>query len=261
MQVNFVTKIPKFEKFGIITSESLNLISLNFFNFINAKYINSSDGIIAGFDIEYNKLEKSFSVGKGIVKIDGNLFFLNEIANLDLPNKEGRYSCVLLFKNNVSDEYFENILTIKLIEQKDYKGEFLLFEIILREGADITNQNKYFEEFRDEFNTINIINQKYCVTNSKYSSISPKIMKKWALLASSKKDLKNLDINFIFLCLNSVISKELMLAYIKEKMNIDLDICNTNNDEIIKYLSSVLIDKIKDTNKENNQSEEFFYIN
>ena len=261
MQVSFVTKIPKFERFGLITSESLNLISFNLFNFINAKYVDSSEGVITGFDVTYDKNKKNFCVGKGILKIEETVFFSNESIFLDIPEKEGRYCCVIEFYSKKDENYFENILTVNLIDQKEYKGEFILFEIILREGADIEQDNNHFEEFRDEFNTINIIKQKYCVTYSKYSTISPKIMKKWASVASYKMKIETIDLNFIFLCLNSIVSKELILAYIKEKLNINLDICKTTNNDIVKYLSSVLRNKVKKESRDNNKSEEFFYIN
>lgn len=261
MQANFITKIPKFERFGLITSESLNLISFNLFNFINAKYIDSSEGVIAGFDVTYDKNKKAFCIGKGILKINENIFFSNEGIYIDTPKQEGRYYCILEFTSNKNENYFENILEVKLISQKEYKEEFILFEIILREGADIVEDNNHFEEFRDEFNTINIINQKYCATYSKYSTISPKIMKKWASVASCKMKIETIDLNFIFLCLNSIVSRELLLAYIKEKLNINLDICNVTNNEIVKYLSCVLRTKIKENDEDNKQSEEYFYIN
>lgn len=261
MQISYVTKIPKFERYGLITSESLNILSFNLFNFINAKYIDSSDGIIAGFDIKYDSENKAFLIEKGIVKIDGEIFWLNDNVTVDLPEKEGRYYCLLKFSSEINENYYIHILNFEIIEQSLYSNEFVLFEIIMRDGANISDNTKYFDEFRDEFNTINIINQKYCASYSKFSTISPKIMKKWAYIASHKLKIETNDLNFIFLCLNSIVSKELIIAYIKNKLNINLDICKTTNSEILKYLSSILNEKIKEEKKEIKKSEEYFYVN
>ena len=260
MQVSFVTKIPKFERFGLITSESLNLISFNLFNFINAKYVDSSEGVITGFDVTYDKNKKNFCVGKGILKIEETVFFSNESIFLDIPEKEGRYCCVIEFYSKKDENYFENILTVNLIDQKEYKGEFILFEIILREGADIEQDNNHFEEFRDEFNAISLINQKYSASNSEFSTLSPIILKKWAYTASQKLRLENIDLNFIFLCLNSIVKKELLIAYLENKLGISININEITNSEIIKKLASILKGNMKKEKKEKEDYEESFYL-
>ena len=48
-------KLPKFKRYGILTKESMEIISTNLYDFVNINFSNSSNGIITGFDVEYLK--------------------------------------------------------------------------------------------------------------------------------------------------------------------------------------------------------------
>ncbi|WP_308544763.1 hypothetical protein [uncultured Sneathia sp.] len=259
MQIEISTKIPKFEHYGLITSESLNLLSANLLNFIQAKYASSSDGVVTGFEISYDKIENVFKISRGILKIDNKIFYINDELNLNIPSVEGRYTCIAKLNSKITKTYYDNILTLELINTADYKGEFLLFEIIIRQGAKISDEIETFEEYRDEYNTIDIINQKYSVSHSKVSTISPIILKKWAYLASHKLKISQIDLNFIFLCFNSVVSKELIIAYIENKLGISIDV-SCDNKELIKKLANILRNNNKIDVKEIKENDECFYL-
>ena len=178
---------------------------------------------------------------------------------MNIPSVEGRYTCIAKLNSKVTKTYYDNILTLELINTTDYKGEFLLFEIIIRQGAKISDEIETFEEYRDEYNTIDIINQKYSVSHSKVSTISPIILKKWAYLASHKLKISQIDLNFIFLCLNSVVSKELIIAYIENKLGISVDV-SCDNKELIKKLANILRNNNKIDVKEIKENDECFYL-
>lgn len=230
-------KFPKFKKYGILTSESLNLLNINFLNYVEINYKNSSDGIISGFNITCEN--KRVNIEKGILKIDNKIIWSNEDANICLPDEEGRYYCILELEDN-TNEYFD-ILNLKysFITQQEYENQFILFSIILREGANVSYENKSFYQFRDEYNTIDLIKQKYSVINSKYASISPNITKNFAKELSKKENLMVEDINFMFCCINSVVSKELIVSYINFKLKENLDF-NVDNEKIVRYIYKVL---------------------
>lgn len=261
MQTSFSTKIPKFEHYGLITSDSLNLISFNLIDYINAKYTSSSDGVVTGFEIKYIGDENTFLIKKGLIKINKKIFWLNSDLKIGLPTDEGRYKCIVDVKCNNTELYFSNDISLTLVKSDEQvENEFLLFEVILRHGAQIRDETNYFEEFRDEFNAISLINQKYSASNSEFSTLSPIILKKWAYTSSQKLRLENIDLNFIFLCLNSIVKKELLIAYLENKLGISININEITNSEIIKKLASILKGNMKKEKKEKEDYEESFYL-
>ena len=259
MYSNISLKFPKFKRYGLITSESLNILNNNFLEYLKSNYSNSSEGIITGFDIKLK--DRKISIQKGLIKLNSVIYFLNEGIEYDLPENEGRYYFIV-YTEEVENEFYNIInLKFKFIHQQEYNNEFILFSLILRDGANINPENIVFDEYRDEYNTIDIIEQKYSVMNSTYSTLSPVITKKIAYILSKKYDLKNEDINFIFFCLNSIVSKELLISYINFKLDIKLSL-DVSNKEIVKHLSSIINSFNFDSNKvQKEEKNEKFFIN
>lgn len=233
-------KLPKFKRYGILTKESMEIISTNLYDFVNINFSNSSNGIITGFDVEYLKNKKVFKINKGIIKYENQIYWLNENIYLDKPKEEGRYYLVFNIIYSENDLYYINTYNFEFklennLSDKDYK----LFSIILREGAEISSFNQEFDKYRNEFNTINNVVTDYCCAYSSYPSISPKLLKKWASLVVTKIKLSSFDLNFALLCLNSIVSRECLVEYINTKLKIKRTVHSTNT-EIIKDLADIL---------------------
>lgn len=249
---NDITVYPKFNKFDIVTSEALNLMNDNLYNYIHKEYINSCDGIINGFLIDYDK--NNIIINEGIIKIDNTILVLKNKINLEIPEKEGRYY-LIVFLNKDNNKY---ILNFKYIEEKQYNCEFIIFSIILRENAKITKINFAFDEYRNEYNTIDITKQKYSSKYSEYNTISPVLLKLW----SDKVKLKNLnciDKSFLLLINSLVVSKQTIVDYINFKLNLDIDL-EIDNDSIIKYLAKILTSLEENKNDNENIEKDSFYI-
>lgn len=254
-------KIPKFKKYSILTSENLQALNINFFNYLDSKYKYKNDGIISGFDIIYDDISEKFIISKGIIKIENEIFYLDSDKILDKPINEGRYYCILTYEN-IEDDTF-NIKNLKFEFKDNMEDEdFILFNIIIRNGAKLSFKNKVFDEYRDEYNTVNLIYQKYLCPYSDFYTLNPTILKKWAQIATSKYRLTNIDLNFVFLCLNTIVSRECIITYINLKLNTKKDY-ELSNIEILKLLAHIL-NNILDKNVEiekNEETYEKFYIN
>ncbi|WP_067141536.1 hypothetical protein [Oceanivirga salmonicida] len=243
MQASLSLKIPKYQKYGLLTSESLNILSFNFIDYINNEYINSADGIITGLDISYNAQNNTFNISKGILKYNNKIYWLNDEISIKRSEKEGRYNLILEINEEDDDKYYIKNLNFKFIMLEEYKNEYILFSIILRNGADIYNENNIFNEYRQEYNVIDLTNQKYSCKYSQYQTISPILLKKWAKLLASKTKIDNVDLNIIFLCLNSVVSRECLIEYIRMKLNIEVNV-EISNEKILKNLSDILTNNV-----------------
>lgn len=242
---------PKFKKYDILTSEALNLIGKNFCKYIENEYINCEDGIITGFEIEC--IGDEIILTQGIIKLNSKIFVMSENVSLKLPESEGRYHLVA----SLSIKEDKNVLSFDYILDADLKDEFIIFSIIKRENASINKLNQVFDEYRSEYNTIDITNQRYLCKYSKYSTINPVLLRNWANKAI-KKNLQDIDRSIILLIDSVFVSKKTLIYYINLKLNLSLDI-NIKNEQIIKCLSRILneLEELKTDDKNERNS---FYI-
>lgn len=215
-------KFPKFKRYGILTKEIMDIVSNNLYEFLNTNFFQSSDGIITGFDIEYIKSLKKFKIGKGVIKYNNQIYWLNESKFIDKPVEEGRYYLIFSVDNREDDLFYINTYNFEFRKENGVvKNDLKLFSIILRDGADIVSENQEFDKYRNEFNTVDVISANYCCPYSSYPSISPNLMKKWSSLMCTNPKIDVIDLNFAFLSMNSIISRECLVSYINLKLNLD----------------------------------------
>ncbi|WP_068267516.1 hypothetical protein [Caviibacter abscessus] len=233
-------KFPKFKRYGILTKEIMDIVSNTLFDFLNTNFCMSSNGIITGFDVKYIENKNKFKISKGVIKYNNQIYWLSEDKFIEKPKEEGRYYLVFNILNKEDELFYINIYNFEFKKENNIlKEDFKLFSIILRDGANIESANHEFDKYRNEFNTIDTISTNYCCPYSLYPSISPKLLKKWSSLMCTKSNIETVDLNFAFLCMNSIISRECLVGYINLKLNVNRTVSDTNI-TLVQDLSMIL---------------------
>lgn len=222
-------KLPKFKRYGILTKDIMDIVGNSLFEFLNTNFYLSSNGIITGFDIEYVESKKKFRISKGVLKYNNQIYWLSENKFIEKPKQEGRYYLVFSILCQEDELFYINIYNFEFKNENEIlKDDFKLFSIILRDGATIVSKNQDFNKYRNEFNTIDTISTNYCCPYSSYPSISPNLLKKWSSLMCTKPNIENIDLNFAFLCMNSIVSRECLVGYINLKLSSDRTVLDDN---------------------------------
>lgn len=215
--------------------------------FINIKYRDYSDGIIAGCDIEVT--DNFLIIKKGIIKHGETIYIMTEDKPLRYENNNKLTLVKLRFLSETRDNDFIKYSTEAYLDENETikEDEMELCRFKLRSGAVLRGRYVSFNDFSTEFDTVNIINVPFAGTLGK--TLNPKLTKAFGrgLLKCNSKD--NFDISFAYLCIQEkdAIEKEIILDYLKSKLNFaDRDY---SNEEIYYFLLQAL-EKAGEGNRE-----------
>ncbi|VWL84903.1 hypothetical protein [Oceanivirga miroungae] len=238
MQSKRTIKLPIYRKFQNLTSESLNSIVNSYKKYIGSKYIDYSDGIIEGLFIKVidNNL---FEISEGIFKLNSNVYLLDDKIYIKRPELEGRYALILNVEKLANKEYDEFEISVFFKETTLVSDDdFVLFNIILRDGANIYSNSTEFVEYEKEFNVIDLTNQKYSIKDELYT-VNPYILTKFCE-EMEKFNLNDFDFSMCMLFKNASVKKEVLISYINRKLNMKEKILS--NKQIRNYLFKILKD-------------------
>lgn len=235
----FENKYPIFKKGSLIDKRQLSLLRDNSEELLNLMYLNKKDGIIKGFDIISEIEKRKIIVTKGVVKYKGNLYWMNKIYKIPMPEEENKYILKLRLTSEMEEERYyirrgEFILTEDEVLEEN---EIEITRFITRTGAELRNDYKNFKDLRRDFNLLEIINTKYSSENER-GTLHPKILKLWGLEASKKENLDVSDINFYTNCLQGEVEREVITAYINIKTGLMTK--EYSNEELYENLLNIL---------------------
>ena len=202
-------------------------------------------GIIKGFDLETDEVEKVVVVKRGILKYKGKIYWLQEDYTFFMPDEEDKYILKLKLFSEIEDRKFY-IRRGEFRLERGYEideDEIEIARFITRTGADLRNDYNSFSDLRRDFNLLEIINQKYSSKNER-GTLHPKILEMWALEASTKENLDIFDINFYVNCLNGNVERDVIITYINLKLHLEQE--NYSNEELYQYLVKILENLGKD---------------
>ena len=212
----FENRYPIFKKGSILEKKELDLLRDNPVEIMELMYLEAKDGIIKGFDLETDEVEKVVVVKKGILKYKGKIYWLQEDYSFFMPDEEDKYILKLKLFSEIEDRKFY----IRRGEFKLERGyeidedEIEIARFITRTGADL--RNDYNER----------------------GTLHPKILEMWALEASAKENLDIFDVNFYTNCLQGKLERETIIAYINTKfISKKMDY---SNDELYESLLKIL---------------------
>ena len=272
-------KYPIFGHGQVISKQALDLLRDNPVELTELLYLDRKDGIISGFNLLTDAESKQVTVTKGIVKCCGKVFWMNEDYKFDMPEIENRYILKLnLFSDfqkrkfyvrsaDFSLEILNNRENVEIKNEDDVEtgfdlynqleinyenventgrkkiGEIEITRFITRVGAELRNDYNSFKDLRRDFNLLELINTKYSSRNES-GTLHPKILELFGKEASKKTNLDIFDINFYVNCLNGSIERDVIVAYINLKLEMEQK--NYSNEELYQYLVKILDNLGKD---------------
>ena len=272
-------KYPIFGHGQVISKQALDLLRDNPIELTELLYLDRKDGIISGFNLVTDAESKQVTVTKGIVKCGGKIFWMNEDYKFDMPEIENRYILKLnLFSDfqkrkfyvrsaDFSLEILNNGENIELKNEDDVEtgfdldnqleinyenfenigrkkiGEIEITRFITRVGAELRNDYNSFIDLKRDFNLLELINTKYS-SRHELGTLHPKILKLFGKEASKKENLDIYDVNFYVNCLNGNIERDVIIAYINLKLQMENE--NYSNEELYQYLVKILENLGKD---------------
>ena len=272
-------KYPIFGHGQAISKEALDLLRDNPAELTELLYLDRKDGIISGFNLVTDAESKQVTVTKGIVKCGGKVFWMNEDYKFDMPEIENRYILKLnLFSDfqkrkfyvrsaDFSLEILNNGENIEIKNENDVEtgfdlynqleinyenventgrkkiGEIEITRFITRVGAELRNDYNSFKDLRRDFNLLELINTKYS-SKHELGTLHPKILELFGKEASKKTNLDIYDVNFYVNCLNGSIERDVIVAYINLKLEMEQK--NYSNEELYQYLVKILDNLGKD---------------
>ena len=272
-------KYPIFGHGQVISKQALDLLRDNPVELTELLYLDRKDGIISGFNLVTDAESKQVTVTKGIVKCGGKVFWMNEDYKFDMPEIENRYILKLnLFSDfqkrkfyvrsaDFSLEILNNGENVEIKNENDVEtgfdlynqleinyenventgrkkiGEIEITRFITRVGAELRNDYNSFKDLRRDFNLLELINTKYS-SKHELGTLHPKILKLFGKEASKKTNLDIFDVNFYINCLNGSIERDVIVAYINLKLEMEQK--NYSNEELYQYLVKILDNLGKD---------------
>ena len=272
-------KYPIFGHGQVISKQALDLLRDNPVELTELLYLDRKDGIISGFNLVTDAESKQVTVTKGIVKCGGKVFWMNEDYKFDMPEIENRYILKLnLFSDfqkrkfyvrsaDFSLEILNNGENVEIKNENDVEtgfdlynqleinyenventgrkkiGEIEITRFITRVGAELRNDYNSFKDLRRDFNLLELINTKFSSRNES-GTLHPKILELFGKEASKKTNLDIYDINFYVNCLNGSVERDIIIAYINLKLEMEQK--NYSNEELYQYLVKILDNLGKD---------------
>ena len=272
-------KYPIFGHGQVISKQALDLLRDNPVELTELLYLDRKDGIISGFNLVTDAESKQVTVTKGIVKCGGKIFWMNEDYKFDMPEIENRYILKLnLFSDfqkrkfyvrsaDFSLEILNNRENVEIKNEDDVEtgfdlynqleinyenventgrkkiGEIEITRFITRVGAELRNDYNSFKDLRRDFNLLELINTKYS-SKHELGTLHPKILELFGKEASKKTNLDIFDVNFYVNCLNGSIERDVIVAYINLKLEMEQK--NYSNEELYQYLVKILDNLGKD---------------
>lgn len=272
-------KYPIFGHGQVISKQALDLLRDNPVELTELLYLDRKDGIISGFNLVTDAESKQVKVTKGIVKCGGKIFWMNEDYKFDMPEIENRYILKLnLFSDfqkrkfyvrsaDFSLEILNNGENVEIKNENDVEtrfdlgdkleinyenventgrkkiGKIEITRFITRVGAELRNDYNSFKDLRRDFNLLELINTKYS-SKHELGTLHPKILELFGKEASKKTNLDIYDINFYVNCLNGSVERDVIIAYINLKLEMEQK--NYSNEELYQYLVKILDNLGKD---------------
>lgn len=212
-------KIPIFQRGNLLTQEMLDAMKCYMTEVSAAMYIDYSDGIIAGMQIQVS--DGLLTIGKGMVKYQDTLIVSTEDMVVPVHAKNAVQIVKLVMADKEIGAEFETIEMNLVIDDETEKkaNEIEVCRMRVQEGAKLRCEYTTYEDMATEFDTINIIHADWAAYKSK--GIHPDILEHFAREAKQCKRKETLDICFlqqIYGMSQATCQRQLLTLYIEERL-------------------------------------------
>lgn len=213
---------PIFEKGMIIRQHMLEALRDYPYDFVQILFSQMGDGVISGCKISVDSRER-FTVSPGIVKINGELFFLTDQATLEFMDGIN-YVYIETRKEQAVDGTFYDA---QIIEKKEQDES--LFELFRY------TRNAFVKEYSEIYelwgNVINRIDRRFSQNSvSGGSTLCEDYYKLFARYLLSQENADMRDVSFAYQCLDGVNCLDIIKAYFK--------IDELSNKQVIQLMKS-----------------------
>ncbi|AIQ14235.1 hypothetical protein [Paenibacillus durus] len=208
----FTHIVPKFEKGRILKTGMLENLRDYPRSFLDIRYQDYSDGIIAGTNVSVR--EDVLCISPGIIKYAGRLYLMEEEQEVPYAATGREMVLKVRFEEGQSSADFDRHAGTVVLEENqhgDIEQELARFK--LKEGAVLRSGYIDFADLSTEYNTLNFIRALHAGCGG--GTLSPIILKLFARELIGKGSRDPLDLSFALLCLNEEkIELEAILHYL-----------------------------------------------
>ena len=228
---------PIYKQNMILSAQILQDNAMYVHNSIKNIYLDYSDGIISGVEIEIT--DAYIMVHPGLIKYNHMLFSLNEVIQIPYENSGETTFLRIRFKDPVEvnggiSYGGELILTH---EETEFFYDMELGRFTASKGARLYYNTESFSKLALMYDNFDIRFVKYAGVGE--PTISPLVTSLFAKEMMKKKLSDMWDVSFTMKCLEKTpVSREVIKAYIKQKTN--KEVTDITNLQIYKELEQIL---------------------
>jgi hypothetical protein len=236
---------PNFNKGRILKKEMLESLRDYPRNFIDIRFKDYSDGVVAGAEILIE--EDCITITSGIVKHGGRMYMLENEYQIPYRATGKETLIKIQFKKEALHTDFTSYGTEIFLDEdvRIKQDELELGRFKLKAGARLRSEYQSFADFATEYNTVNVIHVEY--SGFRKSTLNPAILRYFATEILKSGSANSYDIVFSMQCMNQrLVDRELILHYMANRLGTGYR--EYSNGQIHKYLGRIL-EEVKGGNR------------
>ena len=212
-------RYPLFETGRILKKEALEVIRDYPKDLLSILYEGYTNGVIRGLRLSSDHENRSLIIGKGLVKLKGEVYQISKEIKVSYTHTEQREYLKLKCSSESVDKDWKvtKINAFLSTEEESADGEILLCDFLLKSGFVLRDSYLDFADMRSEYDTIHLMNADYAGYEEKTFNIE--VLKVYAKEYLNTKKCEDIDRTFCYTVLNSVegISRAVIENYIAVK--------------------------------------------
>lgn len=218
-----IEMLPNFKRGTILSREMLEAIKNYSLHFADIMWEGYSDGIVNGCEVYVS--DQTIGITKGLVRYKSKVYCIPEKMYLEYRPVKQFVALKLVFGDlAVTEDFQTREAWLTLTEDMEEKEDsFELCRFKLQEGAQLRQNYQSFFDYNTEFDTVNEIYAKWSAPDKE--SISPKLLKAFALEAAKCEMPDSLDQNFcqqIFNMKQDTLNRDSVQFYLSRKLKMEM---------------------------------------
>ncbi|AKG36023.1 hypothetical protein [Paenibacillus durus] len=213
----FTHIVPKFEKGRILKTGMLENLRDYPRSFLDIRYQDYSDGIIAGTNVSVR--EHVLCISPGIIKHAGRLYLMEEEQEVSYSATGREMVLKVRFLEDVDQPDFTRYSAEILVETAEASSgtdELELGRFKLKTGAELRSDYQDFSDMATEYNTWSSITAHYA--GKREATLRPEILHYFAAEMLSSRAVEPQDTMFSLMCLNAErVERKTILYYLSSR--------------------------------------------
>ncbi len=195
-------RYPLFETGRILKKDALEILRDYPRDLLSILYDGYTDGVIRGLRLSSDHENKYIIIGKGLVKLKGEVYQIHKEIKVAYTNTEQREYLKLKCKEVRDKDFIISEIEAFLSEEEESSdGEILLCDFLLKSGFILRDTYLDFADMRSEYDTIHLMNADYAGYGEKSFNID--VLKAYAKEYLNTKKCEETDRIFCYMVINS----------------------------------------------------------